>query len=77
MNRRIQKYIEKYKNFSKPQLETELLKLNESIDACHKYINAACNTFLGPLGALSVIKDCQSRIDAINFIIKKQGDIDV
>lgn len=75
MNRRIQKYIQKYKNFSKPQLETELLKLNESIGACHRYINAACNTFLGPLGALSVIKDSQSRIDAINYIIKGGSDI--
>lgn len=77
MDKKIKKYIKKYKDFSKLQLETEIFRLNESIDACHKYINAACNTFLGPLGALSVIKDSQSRIDAINFIIKKQGDIDV
>ena len=77
MDKKIKKYIKKYKDFSKLQLEAEIFKLNESIDACHKYINAACNTFLGPLGALSVIKDSQSRIDAINFIIKKQGDIDV
>ena len=76
MNRKIQKYIEKYKNFSKAQLETELLKLNESIDACHAYINAACNTFLGPIGALSIIKDSQLRIKAISLIIKR-GDIDV
>ena len=69
MDKKIKKYIKKYKDFSKLQLETEIFKLNESIDACHKYINAACNTFLGPLGALSVIKDSQSRIDAINFII--------
>lgn len=73
MDKKIKKYIKKYKDFSKLQLETEIFKLNESIDACHKYINAACNTFLGPLGALSVIKDSQSRIDAINFIIKKTG----
>lgn len=74
MDKKVSKYFKKYQKFSKQQLLSESQKLNQAINACHEYINAACNSFMGPLGALAVIKDNTARINAINLLLKSKDN---
>lgn len=67
-----EKYIKKYRGNSDAVLEYEKIAALETMRACREYIESAHDTFLGPLAAHVTYKDCLSKIEAINTIIKSR-----
>lgn len=66
-----QRYIKKYKDYTKVQLNNEKVELERDIKNCEEYIKSAYNTFIGPLGATATIKDCCIRLEVIKEYIRR------
>ena len=66
-----QRYIKKYRDYTKVQLNNEKVELERNIKNCEEYIKSAYNTFLGPLGATATIKDCCIRLEIIKEYLRK------
>lgn len=65
-------YRKKYNNYSTIQLKAEKTELEHTIKSCEEYIRTAYNTFLGPLSAVSTIKDSYKRIEVINDVLREK-----
>lgn len=65
-------YQKKYRDYSIAQLKNEKEYLENTIKICKDYIEAAHNTFLGPLGAVSTIKSSCAKLEVIKDILRRK-----